>query len=245
MSTVCTESPGEITNAHPQSTSLRQWMILVPAMVLPFFGALVYFNLLAGTKLAMVMYTGVKLFTLFFPVTIWFMERRRRSSEPTFHSKSLGEGVISGLVICGVLLVMFVYTALGDTVLMHRRQILEGMTGLGVASYYIPFCAFLSVAHSLLEEYYWRWFVWKRLDAVVPGIGSHLLAALAFSLHHYVVLAGFFGLGWSLLFGTLVGVGGFIWSLQYKRTGSLLGSWISHLLVDAVVMGVGYFIVFG
>ena len=119
------------------------------------------------------------------------------------------------------------------------------MAGLGVADYYIPFCCFLSIAHSLLEEYYWRWFAWGKLDIVMPGIRSHLLAALGFSLHHYVVLTGFFGLGWALVFGTLVGVGGLIWSWQFKRTGSLLGPWLSHLLVDAVVMGVGYFIVFG
>ena len=37
-----------------------------------------------------------------------------------------------------------------------------------------------------------------------------------------------------------VAVGGAAWAAVYQRSGSLLGPWLSHLIVDAAIMAVGY-----
>jgi membrane protease YdiL (CAAX protease family) len=37
-----------------------------------------------------------------------------------------------------------------------------------------------------------------------------------------------------------VAVGGAVWARLYDRSGSLLGPWLSHLLVDAAIFFVGY-----
>jgi membrane protease YdiL (CAAX protease family) len=37
-----------------------------------------------------------------------------------------------------------------------------------------------------------------------------------------------------------VAVGGALWAWLYRRSGSLLGPWLSHMLVDAALMAAGW-----
>ena len=59
---------------------------------------------------------------------------------------------------------------------------------------------------------------------------------------HVVVLGEFFkelpAVAW--LLSSAVAVGGVFWAWLYDRTGSLLGPWFSHLIIDAGIFWVGY-----
>ncbi len=75
-----------------------------------------------------------------------------------------------------------------------------------------------------------------------PERAAIALSSLAFTAHHVIVLAFYFRGAWwmTLLASTAVFVGGAAWSRIYGRSGSLAGPWLSHLLVDAALMSVGY-----
>jgi membrane protease YdiL (CAAX protease family) len=102
--------------------------------------------------------------------------------------------------------------------------------------------AFLSLIHSGLEEYYWRWFVFGRLQRLIRPGRAIAVSALSFMLHHVLLLAVYFG--WTSpatwLFSAAVAVGGAYWAWLYRRSGSLYGAWLSHLLIDAAIFTVGY-----
>ena len=70
------------------------------------------------------------------------------------------------------------------------------------------------------------------------------LGAAAFALHHFVILWEFFGVKIGFLFSLVVAAGGILWALIYRRTGSLLGPWLSHVIVDAAILGIGYDLIF-
>ncbi len=101
---------------------------------------------------------------------------------------------------------------------------------------------FYSLVHSGLEEYYWRWFTFGRLARRFSFVPAAVICAVAFSLHHIVVLGTYFGyssaLTWFCSFG--VGVGGFVWQTLYHKTDSIYGGWLSHCLVDAGIYAVGF-----
>jgi membrane protease YdiL (CAAX protease family) len=107
---------------------------------------------------------------------------------------------------------------------------------------YALLAAFYSLVHSWLEEYYWRWFVFRQLRGLMRLWPSILLSALAFMGHHVVVLSQFFNeqlwLAW--LFASAVAVGGVFWAWLYERSGSLYSTWLSHLIIDAGIFWVGY-----
>jgi len=42
-----------------------------------------------------------------------------------------------------------------------------------------------------------------------------------------------------------IAIGGAAWAWLYQRSGSLVGSWLSHMLVDAAIFVIGYDLVRG
>jgi membrane protease YdiL (CAAX protease family) len=114
--------------------------------------------------------------------------------------------------------------------------------GIDTAWEYALLAGFYSLAHSLLEEYYWRWFVFGQLRGLSRPLPAVAVSAAAFAGHHVIVLSAYFG-GWTLgtaLLSAAVGAGGIFWAWLYERSGSLLGPWLSHLLIDAGIFWIGY-----
>jgi membrane protease YdiL (CAAX protease family) len=101
---------------------------------------------------------------------------------------------------------------------------------------------FYSTIHSLLEEYYWRWFVFRQLDRWIKLPAAIAISSIAFAAHHVLVLAHYFGgtspLTW--LFTAAVAIGGAIWAWFYRASGSIYAPWLSHAIVDAAIFAVGY-----
>jgi len=126
------------------------------------------------------------------------------------------------------------------------RQKVSGMN-LDTPLRFAALGVFYSLIHSYLEEYYWRWFVFVRLRDYLPDGQAMLVSSLGFMAHHVILLATFFGwdspLTW--LFSAGVAIGGYVWAWLYRHTGNLLYPWISHLIVDAAIFTLGYFLVFG
>jgi len=114
--------------------------------------------------------------------------------------------------------------------------------GADTVAKYVLLGTFYALCHSLLEEYYWRWFVFGQLRRLTTFPTALIVAALGFTAHHVLVLATFFG-WWNpatWLFSAAVAIGGLVWGWMLERRGSLWGPWISHLLVDAAIFAIGY-----
>jgi uncharacterized protein len=118
---------------------------------------------------------------------------------------------------------------------------LAGFNLTGPVAFFV-LATFYSLLHSFLEEYYWRWFAFGQLRRWVRPWTAIAISALGFTGHHIVVLSGYFGgFTWpTLLFSAAVAVGGAFWAWLYQRSGSLLGPWLSHVLIDVAIFVVGY-----
>ncbi|MCB0351894.1 MAG: CPBP family intramembrane metalloprotease [Bdellovibrionales bacterium] len=223
------------------------WFLIVPAMTLPCISAIFYFDLYSGHPLATALYFLTKFFTLFWPLVATFLIFRywipRFELRHSRHTEALVPGAITGSLIAAVM-ILGLFTPIGDAVFRYGWRIRQKAQELGFYNLYIPFAIFLSFFHSLLEEYYWRWFVYGTLRKLIHPILANLLAALAFASHHLVVLKEYFPLSWALFFSASVAVGGIIWNIHYERQQTIAGAWISHLIADLAIMTVGYFIIF-
>lgn len=234
--------------ATPPISSARLWIGLAPAMVLPCLASLVYFVWLPGGAIAQAIYGATKVFTLAWPLACFWWWRRRGAERPRFlakedrsrHLKSLPLGAATGIGI-GAFILMFAASPLGAGLLAEAGpKIGAKVDALGIRDAYWLFAAFLAVAHSGIEEYFWRWFVFGNLRRLLPAAGSLALAAAAFASHHVVVLAQFFPLAWAFALGAGVGIGGALWSWMYARQNSLAGAWLSHMLIDVAILWIGW-----
>ena len=117
--------------------------------------------------------------------------------------------------------------------------------GIDSVGKYLALGIFYSLAHSFLEEYYWRWFVFGQLREWIDVKWAVVFSSLGFMAHHVILLAVYFG--WSSpmtwLFSAAVACGGGAWAWLYHRTGTLYAPWLSHLIVDAAIFSLGFLLV--
>ncbi len=219
------------------------WKTVVPAMCLPFLASLFYFVLFSEFTFSRIIYAGTKVFTLVWPVVVVALIHRvglpRLNLRNAAHLKALPLGLIAGLA---VVLLMFglMLTPLGLVVVEGGANVGKKTAELGVLEHFWLFAVFISVCHSLLEEYYWRWFVYGRLRELLPRWPAHLLGGASFAAHHIVITTQFFPFWWGVFFGSMVGVGGVMFSLLYERQKTLVGAWAAHMAVDFGIMAIGY-----
>ena len=225
-------------------TKIFLFLGLIPALILQTIGAYGYFVYCAGSESAAIVYGSIKVVLLLFPV-IWLLFALRwdwREQKEVHHRESLLWGILSGVIIGGGILgggILF-----RDYFFQFAPQFMVKVRDLHLENHYIPILLASSVFHSLLEEYFWRWFLfrgWSRFIGVLPAA---LLSSAAFGAHHYIVLGTYFPLWLTLLTGTAVIGGGLIWCWIYTRTRSLLGAWISHMFVDIGIFAAGYVFLF-
>ena len=227
---------------------LRTWIAVVPAMVLPFLAALCYFVFFSEYFFARIIYGGTKVFTLVWPLlACWLILRTKfppLELKAARHLKAIPLGLLSGAAVA-LLAFLLMQTSLGTVVKASAGDIKAKADELGFLRHYWVFAIFLSFFHSLLEEYYWRWFVFGQLRKLLKPSAAHLLAAFCFAAHHIVVATQFFPVAWGVLLGSLVGVGGLLFSLLYARQNTLAGAWLSHMIIDLALMSIGHQLLFG
>ncbi len=219
-----------------------QWRTVIPAMCLPFIASLLYFVLFSEHTFSRIIYGGTKVFTLTWPVIVMALIHRSRlprlNLRNPVHIKALPLGGGAGLGIAGAMLLLM-QTPLGSVVTEGGVNIGRKTQELGVLEHFWIFAAGISIFHSLLEEYYWRWFVYGRLRELLPRWPAHIVGGASFAAHHIVITTQFFPSAWGVFFGCMVGVGGVIFSLLYEHQHSLIGAWIAHMIVDFGIMAIG------
>ena len=223
------------------------WAILVLALVLPTAGALVYFVAADPERpLFRITYAASKLIQFALPIVTLglFASGRLRAIRPSI--RGLGAGLVVGLATLAIILGAYFIVFRSGLLLSGLAEAVKAkVSGFGLSSPagFAAIAVFLSVLHSFLEEYYWRWFVHAGLRERLPQAVAIALSSLAFAAHHVIVLYVYFpGRLWSatLPFALAVAVGGAAWAWLYDRFGSLAGPWAAHALTDVAIMAVGY-----
>jgi membrane protease YdiL (CAAX protease family) len=236
----------------------RDGAALMFAMVFPTVMAWWYFVSLTsggpvtsgGNPLMIAAYALGKVVQFGFPLAyVWSFDRQRLGlAAPSL--RGLASGLAFGAVVATGMFALYLGLLSDSPWLADTHGRIEAKInefGVGTPARFFVFAAFLSIAHSLMEEYYWRWFVFGRLRQYLPLGLSLLLSSLAFMGHHVVVLAVFLrGHFWELAvpLSLAVAVGGAVFAWLYERTGSLYSPWAGHILIDAAIMTMGYDMVF-
>jgi len=242
------QPPTTATDSSPR-LARAELGVLILAMLFPSVATWLFFVVFQQTGGAQLTYTICKIAQFALPVIWIFGVLRVRPNLRKPDARGVGSGLLFGAAVFAAMMVGYFgwfrqSVLLGDA----PAALLGKVTTLGVATplSFIAVAVFYSLVHSALEEYYWRWFVYGRLRRHVPMMAALVLGSLAFMAHHVILIGVFFQPNWPLvaLFSLGVAVGGAVWAWIYERSGSLLGPWLSHLLIDAVLMTIGYDMIF-
>lgn len=244
------------------------------AVAFPTLVTWVYFVALSDQSSAVqqTAYVVGKAIQFAFPTAWAWWTGRLIFRRPFFSSRGAWTGIAFGAIVAGAMIgLYFGWLKSSPFFIAPASAIRAKVAGIGVQSIvaFAALGAFYSLCHSLMEEYYWRWFVFGllRRNNLAANLGMSggfdtaeseanssprasltaalLVSSIGFMAHHVLLLAAYFG--WSspatYVFSLCVAVGGIAWGWLYERTGSLFGTWLSHLLVDAAIFVIGYAIV--
>lgn len=225
---------------------------VVFALTFPSLATLIYFTLLAEASAAVqyLAYGPLKLIQFGFPL-FWVLLVRRRGLIFQWPARDgLLPGAVFGVVVMLGIWAVYRFVLLPAGLMDAARGPVEAkIVGFGITTFaaYVALALFYSVIHSLLEEYYWRWFVFAGLAALTRLGAAILISSVGFMAHHVVVIGTFFGFASPLtwLLSSCVAVGGAVWAWMYHRWDSLYPVWLGHFFVDAAIFWVGYDLVGG
>ncbi|MBI3823300.1 MAG: CPBP family intramembrane metalloprotease [Planctomycetes bacterium] len=184
--------------ATPADTRIRDWAALAFTSIFPLLMAYIYFVVLQGTKDKSVLFAfGVgKVVQFAFPVVyaFWFERERLRFARPTWRGIPIALAfalmVGAGMYPLYFFLVQHIPSVADETPakIYNVLQQMDRATPTG----YLLMAFFVCVPHALMEEYYWRWFVYGTMRRHVPIAAAVVLASIGFMLHHIVILAVYF-----------------------------------------------------
>jgi uncharacterized protein len=225
--------------------------LLVFALFFPTFAVFSYFHFAANPAETQLWYTASKVAQFSLPILgILFLGMKRRWNF-RFSAGEVKTGIASGLGILGSLFAFYFSISHLPFLAGTKAAIELKLVDFGASTplSFLALAAFIAVAHSFLEEYYWRGFVFAELKSWLGTWAAVLVSSLGFTGHHVVVIHKYCppDLVWVLvpLFSGFVFVGGLLWAWMYQKNNSLAGVWISHFFADVAILAVGAQLVFG
>jgi membrane protease YdiL (CAAX protease family) len=231
----------------PPVSKAKDWAAVAFALIFPTLVTWVYFVWLANDSagIQQASYSLGKLIQFAFPLA-WVLIVQRQSlawSRPRV--AGLASGAAFGLAIVAAMLLLYhMYLKPAGFFENAAGVVNQKVAGFGIDSplKYAALAIFYSAGHSLMEEYYWRWFVFAQLRRLASLPAAVVISSLGFMAHHVLVLAAFFG--WAspatYALSLCVAIGGGVWAWLYGRSQSLYAPWLSHMLIDAGIFLIGY-----
>jgi uncharacterized protein len=223
-----------------------QRALLILAMGLPTLAAWSYFELFTSPEEVKSLYSFSKIIQFSLPLIsfFWIQKQRRSFLGPT--GKEIGYGFLLGALMS--LGLIGTYFGLRDQSFMAAVPALiqEKLIGFGADTplKYLALAVFISAIHSFLEEYYWRWYVYRELNHWVGHAKAVVLSALAFTGHHVIVIKAYLPpeiQSWGIwAFPAFVFAAGVVWSISFGKYQSLWLNWVSHLMADVAILWIGF-----
>ena len=231
-----------IPSQAARARALSALALLVP---FPSFGVLLamYVPATRGTAAGAAAYTLAKLWLFLLPL-VWLklVDRKPLGWSPPRRG-GLGTGALLGLAVAA--LIIMAHVLLGPSLIDAEHVRDQAVrNGIGTPERYLLLAVYLSFINALLEEYVWRWFVYRRCETLMKPAAAIPVSAACFTLHHIFALKA--QLDWTAALIGSFGVfgGGVLWSWCYRRYRSIWPGYVSHLIVDVAVFAVGWLVIF-
>lgn len=99
---------------------------------------------------------------------------------------------------------------------------------------------YISFINSLLEEFFFRGFLFRNIkDPAKPGY-AYGISALLFAAYHIAMMIGWFSFGLNALVLLGLTAGGLIFNWLNEKLGCIYGSWLTHMFANFAINTIGF-----
>ncbi|PZV15417.1 MAG: CPBP family intramembrane metalloprotease [Leptolyngbya sp.] len=226
-----------------QAVHRRSLLALILTVPLASFGALMSLIIAPGISGQSVVVL-CQFWLLAFPIA-WLLQVEQQTlkiPKPKRRDWLIGTGV--GLLMFSIILStywLFAKDWINRTEVITKVQQLANVNQLS----FLVACVYFALINALVEEYLWRWFVYRRCEQLISSQSAVFLSAVFFTLHHVIVLAYYFD--WQVVtVGTIaVFCAGVIWAQCYRKYRSIWSSYLSHAIAVIAICIVAWQVLFG
>lgn len=190
------------------------------------------------------LFSAAKVWLLVFPA-VWYLvvEKGRPSWSPP-NRRGLVVGALSGIALAAAIVAGAWLVGVRDMDLTLLRLRVQEM-GLNSVVPYLAGAAGWTFVNSLMEEYVYRWFIYRQCETLIRGSVAVVASAAIFTVHHVIAVSQYLDPWLTILASAGVFAGGAVWSVLYLRYRSIWPCWISHVFADMAVFGIGWWLLFG
>jgi uncharacterized protein len=184
------------------------------------------------------------LWLVLFPV-LWHRLVEKQSLNLKISQDGWLTGVVLGVLMFGVIFCSYWF---GGRYLLNIADIRSKtqQMGMNIPLMVYGFGTFQTLVNSLIEEYVWRWFVFRHCQILWPQRSAILLSAGFFTIHHVFLLLAYCDNLWLVLVGSIaVFIAGVLWAVCMRVYKSLLPSYLSHLAADLALQIASWYILLG
>ena len=98
---------------------------------------------------------------------------------------------------------------------------------------------YISFVNSLLEEFFFRGFIFLGLKKIIELRSAHIISAFLFSVYHIAIMSGWFSLPIFIL--SMVGLfaGGIVFNLLNSKFNNIYISWLVHMFANFAINTIG------
>lgn len=163
-------------------------------------------------------------------------------ANPGSFLKVSGKREIITSVILGVgvyLSILGVYLLISPYLDLDRIRALLGEQLGVVKENFILVAIYISFVNSLIEEFFFRGFLFLGLLKRTTRLKAHNISAGVFAIYHLAILKGWFS---PMIFALAMAglfVGGLIFNLLNERNGNIISSWLVHMMANLAINTVG------
>lgn len=172
----------------------------------------------------------------------WIDGQRWSISRPS--QGGFGVAAASGLVIAAVIFAG--YFLVGRTMIDPKilRDAVEPV-GLANPAVYFGAAAYWITVNSVVEEYVYRWFIFRQAERLMGPGAAVAASGLIFVAHHTIAMSAYFPALLNGLASLSIFIGGALWSWMYRRYRSVWVPYVSHAIVDLSIFVIGAMMLFG
>jgi uncharacterized protein len=223
------------TDRFSRNRSLLALLLIVPASSI----AAICSTVIAPGTIGQVIAVCCGIWMLILPL-VWHVSIERQRLKLRLPQDGLLVGILLGILMFGIILASYWFGARYWLNIPEMRARASQM-GMNIPLMVFGFGTFQTLVNSFIEEYVWRWFVYRHCGLLWSQARAVWISAGFFTLHHIILMAAYCD-DWRLvLVGSIaVFVAGVIWAGCAKVYKWLLPSYISHLAADLALQIVSW-----
>jgi uncharacterized protein len=225
----------------PVHRALLALTLTVPTVPIASLGAFMSLIMTPGLIGQTTLFIG-QLWLFVFPI-IWLLWSEQPLKIPQPMRRDWISGIVVGLLMFSLILSTYWFFGkdwINQTEVLGKVQQVATINQLS----FLAACIYLAIFNTLFEEYLWRWFIYRRCEALVSSQAAVFLSAIFFTLHHIIVLAYYFDRQVVIVGTIAVFCAGIIWAECYRNYRSIWSSYVSHAIAVIAICIVAWQILF-